>query len=83
MKTEPYKCPGCGGKLGHVPPSKWMNDEQWDASKAGDYFCDECPESVGTASTSDTGYAYFNEEHLDATRVRAPQPATCRGATND
>lgn len=39
MKT----CPICGGSLKAVPPSKWLNAEQWEAVKAGDYYCGTCP----------------------------------------
>lgn len=37
------KCPRCGGNLCTVPPSKWLNSDQWQASKAGDYYCVFCP----------------------------------------
>lgn len=50
------KCFDCGKELepvGEGPP--WMNSEQWDAIKAGDYFvrCDR--------STHKNGNCYFND----------------------
>ena len=38
-------CPGCGGALQVVRQSATspLNREQFDAAKAGDYFCDKCP----------------------------------------
>lgn len=37
------QCPQCGGRIEEVPPSKWMNAEQYAAVKPGDYFCKSCP----------------------------------------
>lgn len=81
--SERYACPGCGRILKWVPPSKWLNCEQWDASKAGDLFCDACPETTGTAGTADTGFAYFNVEHLDALRVPNRPTASFGGQTHE
>lgn len=37
------KCPGCGRDLKSVPTPAWMNEDQFDAVKPGDYFCETCP----------------------------------------
>lgn len=39
-------CPGCDGPLVEVPRhSKWLNDDQYDAQKAGDWYCETCPDN--------------------------------------
>ena len=48
------KCFDCGKTLGWTGPGPgWMNSEQWDAEKAGDYFapCDK--------ATNPNGNCYF------------------------
>lgn len=53
-------CPFCQGPLQIVKQTKhFLNEEQFAATKAGDYYCDKCPESAGRAGTAKTGYAYF------------------------
>lgn len=39
------KCPQCGGELNKVErsPNSPLNQYQFDAVKAGDYFCNVCP----------------------------------------
>ncbi len=38
------KCPQCNGPLDEVPRhSNWLNDEQYAAVKAGDWYCTSCP----------------------------------------
>lgn len=32
------RCPKCGLDLGVVRGNPWLNDEQWDAVKPGDYY---------------------------------------------
>lgn len=59
------RCPGCGGKVEAVPPSKWMNSDQWDAVKAGDYFCEACPDDGKGA----TGFAYWTTAEVEAASV--------------
>lgn len=39
------KCPQCKGPLEYVPMSRNLNSEQWDAVKAGDYYCEHCPDN--------------------------------------
>lgn len=38
-------CPQCGGKLEEVRQSRGspLNKDQFDAVKAGDFFCQKCP----------------------------------------
>lgn len=37
-------CPQCGGELKHVENTGgWMTNAQFDAIKAGDWFCPACP----------------------------------------
>lgn len=53
-------CPQCGGRListGHGPG--WMNEEQWDAVKAGDYYCMVC-----TDPDTESGHKYFWKSDL-------------------
>lgn len=60
MKTIPV-CPQCGHLL-HVVPypmDSYMNREQWESLKAGDYFCIVCQNPK-----TKTGYTYFWEDDL-------------------
>lgn len=52
-------CPKCGGELHAVSGPAWMNREQWDASKAGDYYCTKCVDA-----NTRSGCAYFSEADL-------------------
>ena len=57
-----FKCPDCGKLLQEVRQSENspLNREQFDASKAGDFFCDSCP-------SNDRGHAplrYFWKSEL-------------------
>ncbi len=58
---EDPACPSCNGPLAIVEQTQhFLNSEQFDATKAGDYFCSKCPASAGQAGESKTtGYAYF------------------------
>jgi len=42
-----YTCPQCGNKLEEInyPSNSFLNKEQWNSQRAGDYFCPECPKS--------------------------------------
>lgn len=54
------RCPKCGGDLKSTGSGPgWMNREQWEASKAGDYFCETCRDP-GTKS----GATYYFESDL-------------------
>ena len=56
-----FECPSCGKELKPVmqDANSALNADQFDAIRAGDYYCSYCPEDKGTAKTSKTGYAYF------------------------
>lgn len=60
-------CPRCDRPLKRVPKPSWMNSDQWDAVKAGDYFCEACP-------SNDRGNGPFHyfwaSEVEDADRVK-------------
>lgn len=62
------KCFDCGKTLKRVPrgPS-WMNDDQWDAIKAGDYYskCDQ--------SSRSNGCCYFWDSDGVGTLKRRPK----------
>lgn len=53
-------CPQCGGGLRCVPKSKWFNADQWDSMKAGDYFCEKCPDN----GRGKTGKCYWWESEV-------------------
>jgi len=64
--TEPSskECPGCGGELESVTyPGGYLNREQWDSQKAGDYVCKVCPDNGRAANKQ---HAYFWEKELTA-----------------
>ena len=65
-----FLCPSCGGNLKRVTGPGWMNDDQWDEVKAGDYVCEACPRSVGTTSgCRNNHFAYFDRKHLGITSI--------------
>jgi hypothetical protein len=70
--TSGPACPKCGGAVKPVTQgeSSALNSEQFDAVRAGDWYCERCPQEAGTAGKARTGFAYF----WDAD-VRAAQPA--------
>jgi hypothetical protein len=55
------KCPQCRNKLERVPDSKWMNSDQWEASKAGDWFCKTCPDN----GRSSSGLCYWWNREIE------------------
>jgi nitrate reductase alpha subunit len=65
------KCPQCSTKLEPVPMAPYLNSEQWDATKAGDWFrpafvCehgDDCP--VKREGRSER-YRYARDRDLEA-----------------
>lgn len=61
-KNETKKCPTCCSPIERVPQSIWMNAEQWESVKAGDYFCKECPDNGRGAS----GLCYWFESEIMA-----------------
>lgn len=56
------KCPQCKEELEVVCNSfgSMLNDDQFDAQKAGDYCCKKCPDN----KRGHSGYCYFWEEEL-------------------
>lgn len=56
------KCPQCGGNLKRVPGSNWLNEYQYAAVKAGDWFCETCPDNDRGAS----GLCYFWDREIEA-----------------
>lgn len=57
-----YKCPECDKILKPVVQriGSWMNEEQFDAVKAGDYYCQDCKGDRGN-----TGFRYYWKIELD------------------
>lgn len=60
------KCPQCGGPLRIPPRPYWMNPDQWDSTKAGDFYCQQCPPRDGRKAQS--GYCYWSENEVAAGR---------------
>ena len=59
MKDVLY-CPNCGGILKPVVKDRdWMNDDQFDSVKAGDYYCTACK---GERAVS--GHRYYWKREL-------------------
>jgi hypothetical protein len=55
------KCPNCGTKLKPVPRSRNLNSFQWASVKAGDWFCETCPDN----GRGKTGLCYWLDEELE------------------
>jgi len=57
-----YNCPECGNKLEKVTQSSHsiLNEYQFEAVKAGDYFCKTCKGNRGK-----TGYRYYWKSELE------------------
>ena len=66
-----HECPDCGAKLIPVPSHRYLNDDQWDAVKAGDFYC-----SGACTSDAPSGKRYFRYRHL-ATYVKGPVCKRC------
>lgn len=61
------KCFDCGKELEWVGSGPgWMNSDQWDATKAGDYFA-PC-----SKATHPNGNCYFNDTHGVTSLKRKP-----------
>ena len=56
------KCPNCGSDLNVVCNSfgSMLNDEQFNAERAGDYYCSTCPDN----KRGHSGYAYYWEREV-------------------
>lgn len=63
-----FKCPSCGAPLYRVRQSSgsYLNADQFDAVRAGDWYCDKCS---GTRGAS--GYRYYWNSEIAA----APEPS--------
>lgn len=68
--TESPACPHCGSPLGRVRRSSesMLNDEQFDAIRAGDWFCKCTTDGNGSA-----GYCYFWQMADGMIKPRQPQ----------
>lgn len=56
-----YKCPKCGELLYIVRESSgYLNEEQFDSIRAGDYYCKSCKGNRGKS-----GYRYYWENELN------------------
>jgi hypothetical protein len=54
------ECPSCGGELRRVRNnSAYLNDEQFDSVKAGDWYCSTCRGDKGKS-----GFLYFWDDDL-------------------
>lgn len=55
-------CPTCGKRLWRVTRDEdsMLNDEQFDAVRAGDWYCDSCPSN----NRARTRYRYFWNHEL-------------------
>ena len=62
IKTKLPVCPQCGKPLVRVTQDtdSYLNAEQFDSVKAGDYFCETCKDD-----STKTGYKYFWEKDLE------------------
>lgn len=54
-------CPQCGKPLNRVPGSSWMNDDQYEAVKAGDWFCETCPDN----GRGNSGLCYWWHQEVE------------------
>jgi hypothetical protein len=57
-----YNCPRCKGKLLRVrnPPDSMLNDYQFDAIRAGDWYCTHC-----SGNEAASGYKYWWQSDLE------------------
>lgn len=71
MKVTPT-CPGCGKALQAVrqDANSMLNAEQFDAARAGDWFCDVCK-----GEGARTGYRYFWDRELTPAIAAQTAPA--------
>lgn len=61
------RCPNCDRKLIEVPRhSRTLNDDQYNSIKAGDWWCETCPDNNrGTA-----GFCYWWDHEIEAHNKR-------------
>lgn len=60
-------CPQCGCDLVRVSNSTPWNDDQWAAVKAGDYYCEACPDN----GRGQSGLCYWWKSEVEAHAERA------------
>lgn len=61
------QCPQCGSPLTEVPRrSNWLNADQYAASKAGDWFCESCPDN----GRGNSGLCYFWDSEIESHNKR-------------
>ena len=70
------QCPQCGGPLKKVPGSNWLNADQYAAVKAGDYFCETCPDN----GRGNSGLCYWWEREVEAHGQRQCEAQARRGS---
>lgn len=63
VKYKSPKCPQCGGVLYKVcrGSGSYLNDEQFESCRAGDYYCDKCPSN----GRGNTDACYWWNRELD------------------
>lgn len=54
-------CPQCRKPLERVPRSQWLNEDQWDSVKAGDWCCKACPDN----GRGQSGLCYWDDKEVD------------------
>lgn len=68
-------CPQCQRVLQEVPRrSNWLNDDQYAAVKAGDWWCDHCPDN----GRGQTGLCYWYDSEVE---IASPTKASDALAT--
>jgi hypothetical protein len=78
-ETLTSRCPTCARALHKVmrPSGSMLNDDQFDAVRAGDWYCDTCPSN----ERGNTGYRYFWTRELAQPPPVSASPAKCGGGT--
>jgi hypothetical protein len=66
-------CPQCGERLKVPPRPYYLNREQWEATRAGDYYCERCPPRPGREASS--GYCYWLDHEVEEAVRKAEQSA--------
>lgn len=71
VRDETPQCLRCGKPLRLVtnPPGSWMNDDQFDSVKRGDWYCEPCGDPIDK-----DGRSYFRESQVrSASPVSVPE----------
>ena len=62
MIVENHKCPQCGGDLQPVRyPGGYLNRDQWESIRAGDWLCELCPDN----NRGKSGHCYWWDEEVN------------------